>query len=216
MKAIELLKKAAHLLKTSAFMECSDAESCEEYVDQAIAELENLCHRQQPEGEFRKNFQQRIDVANAKLQKSHSQKDLVNLIDVISTICKEVCNRLDQLKLALDERCRVIEMQLKNKEQLQAVIDQQAKEIKRLKNQKEYIYKDEIDTLKTKITQLISIFDHPNHDNPKRRYLYEIKEAIKLLKAFSQIDGGGEYAYGVAQQLEQFIKRAEQALLEKK
>jgi len=39
-KAVELLKEAAKLLKTEAFMECTAAESCEGYVGQAIALLE--------------------------------------------------------------------------------------------------------------------------------------------------------------------------------
>lgn len=77
-----------------------------------------------------------------------------------------------------------------------------------------------LDSQAARIKGLESIFDHPNHDNPKRRYLYEIRTAAMLLETFSKDEcgecgGGGEYTYSIAQQLRQFIERAEQALKEK-
>lgn len=70
-------------------------------------------------------------------------------------------------------------------------------------------------TLQTKderIKELERVYDHPNHDDPKQRYLYEIRCAIKLLREFSGREGGGENALGVAVQLDQFYKRARVAL----
>ncbi len=58
-----------------------------------------------------------------------------------------------------------------------------------------------------RIKVLEAVFDHPNHDDPKQRYLYEIRCAIKLLR-----ENGSEYAFGVAVQLDQFYKRTREAL----
>ena len=58
-----------------------------------------------------------------------------------------------------------------------------------------------------RIAELKQVYDHPNHGNPKERYLYEIRCAIKLLR-----ENGSEYAFGVAVQLDQFYKRARKAL----
>ena len=63
-----------------------------------------------------------------------------------------------------------------------------------------------------RITELEAVYDHPNHDDPKQRYLYEIRCAIKLLREFSGREGGGENAMRVAVQLDQFYKRARKAL----
>lgn len=71
---------------------------------------------------------------------------------------------------------------------------------------------EEIGKLRNRINLLEAVYDHPNHDDPKRRYLYEIRKAIKLLREFSGREGGGEYALGVAMQLDQFYKRARVAL----
>ena len=70
----------------------------------------------------------------------------------------------------------------------------------------------EIKGLKEANKKLRGVYDHPNHDDPKERYLYEIRCAIKLLREFSGREGGGENAMGVAVQLDQFYKRARQAL----
>jgi hypothetical protein len=64
-----------------------------------------------------------------------------------------------------------------------------------------------LDTQSEQIKELEAVYDHPNHDDPKQRYLYEIRCAIKLLR-----ENGSEYAVGVAVQLDQFYKRAREAL----
>ena len=69
-----------------------------------------------------------------------------------------------------------------------------------------------IEWLQAENEQLVEVFDHPSHEHPKQRYLHEIKVAVQLLEEFSKIVGGGEYTYGVAQQLNQFIVRVEQVL----
>lgn len=60
--------------------------------------------------------------------------------------------------------------------------------------------------LQERIKVLEAVYDHPNHDDPKQRYLYEIRCAIRILRS------GGEYAFGVAMQLDQFYKRARKTL----
>ena len=70
----------------------------------------------------------------------------------------------------------------------------------------------ELDRQAAENKRLREVFDHPNQDFPKERYLSEIQQATILLKDFAKIEGGGELAFGTAMQLEQFRKRAEQAL----
>lgn len=66
---------------------------------------------------------------------------------------------------------------------------------------------DYIEEVEKRVTKLESVYDHPNSDDPKQRYLYEIRCAIKLLR-----ENGSEYALGVAVQLDQFYSRARKAL----
>ncbi len=58
-----------------------------------------------------------------------------------------------------------------------------------------------------RIEELEAVYNHPNHDDSDQRYLHEIGCAIVELRR-----SGGEYAHGVAKQLDQFCKRARRAL----
>lgn len=102
--------------------------------------------------------------------------------------------------------------------QLQAELDKY-KEMDRYKSEQSILATKnydrlckELDKLQVENKRLREVFDHPNQDWPEQRYLCEIANAIGLLEEFAKIEGGGEYAFGVVQQLKQFTKRADEAL----
>lgn len=92
---------------------------------------------------------------------------------------------------------RELELQEENKRLKIALKTSCSQEEKRLREENE---------------QLREVYDHTYFDNPKQRYLHKIKQAILLLQKFSEIEGGGELAFGTAMMLEQFYKRAKVAL----
>jgi len=56
------------------------------------------------------------------------------------------------------------------------------------------------------------LFEHPNADTGNQRYLDDLLTAADFLKAASKLNGFGEYAHGVALELEQLYTRAIKAI----